>query len=146
MDPTETASAGSFTIEGYKFWDEVRLITLDSLGLARCNLIKIDVERMEIKVIKGARQTILKYRPVLFVENNFEDRSQEMIKMLREMNYSLWWFFSEYSDPGFHPDNNLLCLPEEWKSNVTGFEPVFDEKDTGSLAYARVKSRQNNPA
>jgi hypothetical protein len=29
-------------------------------------------------------------------------------------------------------------LPAEWKNNVTGLEPVLNDKDTGPEAYTRV--------
>jgi len=47
---------------------QVAMVTIDSIGLTRCDLIKIDVERMEAEVLAGAWQTIDKYKPVLFIE------------------------------------------------------------------------------
>lgn len=47
---------------------EVGMITLDSIGFKRCDLIKIDVERMEQEVLAGAWETIDKFKPVLFIE------------------------------------------------------------------------------
>lgn len=43
--------------------------TLDSFDLAP-DLIKIDAENMESRVLQGAIETIKKHRPVLFVEHN----------------------------------------------------------------------------
>lgn len=43
-------------------------ITIDSLGLPECGLIKLDLEGAEGLALIGARQTIAKYRPVLIVE------------------------------------------------------------------------------
>ena len=47
---------------------EIRCLTLDSLGLGRIDMIKIDVEGMEMEVLAGARQAIAKHRPILLVE------------------------------------------------------------------------------
>jgi FkbM family methyltransferase len=44
------------------------VITLDSLALSRCDLIKIDVEGMELSVLEGAAHTIERHRPVIHVE------------------------------------------------------------------------------
>jgi FkbM family methyltransferase len=44
------------------------MITLDSLTLARCDLIKIDVEGMELSVLDGAAHTIEQHRPIIHVE------------------------------------------------------------------------------
>lgn len=46
----------------------VSLITLDSLDLNNVSLIKIDVEGMENAVIDGARETLLRNKPTLFIE------------------------------------------------------------------------------
>lgn len=52
---------------------EVPVETLDRLaeaqGLARLDLIKIDVEGAEAEVIRGARRTIARHRPVVVFEN-----------------------------------------------------------------------------
>lgn len=42
---------------------ETTMITLDSLNLSRCDLIKIDVEGMELKVLEGASATIRQHPP-----------------------------------------------------------------------------------
>lgn len=46
----------------------VRTITVDSLHLRECAAMKIDVERAEPMVLRGARKTLERLRPVLLVE------------------------------------------------------------------------------
>jgi FkbM family methyltransferase len=46
----------------------VRAITVDSLKLSRIDLIKIDVEGMEMEALVGARQSITDCKPVLLIE------------------------------------------------------------------------------
>lgn len=46
----------------------VDVITLDSLNFENVSFMKIDVEGHEVQVIKGALETIKKYRPVMIVE------------------------------------------------------------------------------
>jgi FkbM family methyltransferase len=47
---------------------EVRTISLDSLQLKRCDLIKIDVEGMEIQALDGAAATISQHHPIIMAE------------------------------------------------------------------------------
>jgi len=47
----------------------VQMITLDALNLPRVDLVKIDVEGMELEVLDGAEQTLARSRPVLLVES-----------------------------------------------------------------------------
>jgi FkbM family methyltransferase len=46
----------------------IRAVSVDSLGLARLDLMKIDVEGMELEVLEGARRTIGQFHPILVVE------------------------------------------------------------------------------
>ncbi|WP_242009954.1 FkbM family methyltransferase [Acetobacter conturbans] len=47
---------------------DVASLTIDSFGLPRLDLIKIDVEGMEIEVLEGARESLRTLRPVIFIE------------------------------------------------------------------------------
>lgn len=47
----------------------IRIVPLDSLGLATCGLIKLDLEGAERRALCGARQTIQHCRPVLIIED-----------------------------------------------------------------------------
>lgn len=46
----------------------VQAISIDSLNLPRLDFLKLDVEGMEFEVLAGARETIDRCKPVLFVE------------------------------------------------------------------------------
>lgn len=47
----------------------VEVVTIDSLELPRLDFLKIDVEGMEIDVLKGAANTIKKYLPWCWIEH-----------------------------------------------------------------------------
>jgi len=50
--------------------EAVDMITIDSLHLMQCDYIKIDVEGAEILVLMGAINTINKFHPIIFFEEN----------------------------------------------------------------------------
>jgi len=54
--------------------DHVDVITVDGMGLPAVHLMKIDVEGMELDVLRGAAKTIERDRPLLFVEYLKGDR------------------------------------------------------------------------
>jgi hypothetical protein len=146
INPANQANTGAFKISGHTMGDAVKQVTIDSLGLGRCNMIKIDVEGMENKVITGAQNTIRQFRPVLFLENNGFGNSPQLIDQIFSLNYKAWWFFSPPVEPNtpFDPeinDKNMLCLPAEWNTNVNGLVPVLDENDTGIKAFQRLISK-----
>jgi FkbM family methyltransferase len=43
---------------------------MDDLGLPKFGLLKIDCERYELEVLKGGTETILKYKPIIVVEQH----------------------------------------------------------------------------
>jgi FkbM family methyltransferase len=47
---------------------DIKTVALDGMGLARIDLIKLDIEGMEEEALAGGEQVILAYRPVLLVE------------------------------------------------------------------------------
>jgi FkbM family methyltransferase len=46
----------------------VPITSIDSLGLERVDLIKLDVEGMEVDVLRGARSVLQRLKPAVFVE------------------------------------------------------------------------------
>jgi FkbM family methyltransferase len=54
---------------------EVRTVSLDSLNLARADLIKIDIEGMEMDALAGAADCVDRLHPILLIETAKSDRS-----------------------------------------------------------------------
>jgi FkbM family methyltransferase len=48
-------------------------LRIDDLALQDCDLIQLDIEGYEINALRGAIETITKFRPVVVVENNTVD-------------------------------------------------------------------------
>ena len=141
VDPTTVNNFGGLSLVGASGGaDIVPMRTIDSLQLAACNAIKADVEGMEIDVLRGAAQTIERYRPLLYVENDRADRSAEMIALVMKLGYDLYW----HTPALFNADNfagevenvfpdivsiNMLCFPSEAKANVQGFRRIASPAD-----------------
>jgi FkbM family methyltransferase len=113
----------------------VRATPLDSLELAACHLLKIDVEGFEAEVIRGAAQTIARHRPLLYVENDRPERQQELISLIAAMGYRLYSHLPAlYTADNFNgaAENvfpgvvwvNMLGLPQELGATVRGVEPI----------------------
>jgi FkbM family methyltransferase len=79
----------------------VPLVTLDSFGLRDVDLIKIDVEGAERDVIEGAIETIERCSPILYVEDDREDKSADLRKLIRGLGYNI----EEHNPPMFRQNN-----------------------------------------
>jgi FkbM family methyltransferase len=62
--------------------ETVDMLTIDSLGLPKVDVIKADVEGAEPLVIYGARNTIAKHKPIIVYEKNWKCITPEMAKTL----------------------------------------------------------------
>lgn len=67
----------------------VPVITLDSLSIPDVGFIKIDVEGWEEEVLKGAVATINKYKPILYIEDDRQDKSTSLRKFITNLGYSI---------------------------------------------------------
>ena len=86
---------GSIKVDGRKLenttMDEVTIRTLDSFKFDRVDLIKIDVEGMELDILKGSSLILKNLKPILFYEHQKEHRKSDakLIKeYLKSFNYT----------------------------------------------------------
>ena len=116
---------------------KIPAIPLDDMNIEACHLLKVDVEGMEKEVIDGALKTIDKFRPILYLENNYQASSPELLKLLANINYQPYWHVISY----YRPENfnkyvnnifstslelNLLCRPNELYINTLGLPAVIE--------------------
>ncbi len=103
----------------------VPIVRLDDWHLPRCDLIKIDVEGNEWSVIEGARSTLSKHRPVLYVEaKRTIPETKVWLAFLLGAGWRCYWHFATfYRKDNFRAqqknvfggmgDMNVLAVPRE---------------------------------
>jgi FkbM family methyltransferase len=121
-----------------------RVVTIDGLALPACGFLKVDVEGFEALVLEGARQTIARCRPLLYVENDRARRQADLIALIDGLGYAQYWHVA----PLFSRDNfnraehdafngsvslNMFCAPNESGLAISGFERI-DPKNWRSPA------------
>jgi FkbM family methyltransferase len=109
----------------------VRSVPLDDLldGSWNVGFLKIDVEGFEQQVLQGARGTIARCQPYIYVENDRIEKSKDLIEWLRTAGYKLWF----HMPPLFNPDNfaqngqnlygnivsiNMLAVPHDTQIDI----------------------------
>lgn len=101
------------------------IMRIDDLKLPSCRLIKGDVEGMEADVVKGARETIARCRPILYLENN-GDNSQAIAPVLEEIGYRAFWSLGPY----YTPDNFNGSKVNLWPKVMPSANLVAVHKDS----------------
>lgn len=114
----------------------IKTITLnDFLHLKKCNFLKMDVETMEIEILKGGLTFIKKFRPIMWIENHFETPN-EINNFLSNIGYNSYWvptlifnqnnhFLNANNFFGKIMTTNSLAIPKEFNKK---FETRFFEK------------------
>jgi hypothetical protein len=78
------------------------------------DFLKIDVEGMELDVLKGAEETIKRTHCIISAEADRPDAVEPLIDWLTAHDYDLWWHRPLLGR--LWPDVrsiNLLCIPNE---------------------------------
>ncbi|MFZ5571689.1 MAG: FkbM family methyltransferase [Thermodesulfobacteriota bacterium] len=135
IKPWISFNFGGLTLGDHETGNPVPLLRLDDLGIGACHFMKIDVEGMELEVLKGGSSLIRACNPVLYVENDRQEKSADLVAYLSELGYDLFW----HLPPLYNPDNffqnrenvfgtivsqNMLCLPKTADYKMDGFQRV----------------------
>jgi FkbM family methyltransferase len=135
LDSEAANNFGGLGLGRHNGGDRVPVLTLDSLNLPQCRLIKIDVEGMELPVLKGAQETIRRFKPVLYVENDRKQHSDALLGFIDGLGYEMYWHLPPlFGKRNYYRNEtnvfanivsvNVLCVHPEAKIHVTGFRRV----------------------
>lgn len=125
-DFTKNNNFGGINIENTKNGTTVNRQKLDNFlnKIDRLKLLKIDVEGMEILVIKGAKELIDKFRPIIYVENDRQEHSKELIELLWSLDYKMYWHL-----PKLYNKSNFFCQEENIFGNIVSVNMFCIHKD-----------------
>jgi FkbM family methyltransferase len=108
-----------------------RITTLDKYveakGIRRIDFIKCDVDGAEVRFLKGARKTLLSYKPVIIIEASGAHGRPSSLELFQELDNFGYKFFSLHYKSELQPieknmfsgnfKENILCLPNN-KLNI----------------------------
>ena len=135
LNPERPNNFGGLALGKYAAGDRIPVVRLDDNPPQACRLIKVDVEGMELQVLRGAVGLIERFRPILYVENDKAEKSAELIRYIASLGYDLYW----HRPPLFNPQNylahdenvfgdvlshNMLCVHRGSTGKLEGFPRV----------------------
>jgi FkbM family methyltransferase len=156
VDYAAGGNFGGLSLGTFREGERVPVLTLDGFGLVRCHLLKVDVEGMELQVLLGARETLRRCSPVLYVENNRPEGAPAVVELLLSLGYSLRWHFSPFfradnfagnAENVFGPlvDANMLAVPPALADAVAALPAVEGPGDSATRALRRAAARRPGP-
>ena len=130
---------------------EVHCITIDSLELTRCKLIKIDVDGHELEVLNGAARTIKRCKPIIYIENEIDAKREALVAWFVDHGYRCFWHRPFlFNIDNFHGNKKNIfgalvsimnvCVPDEEGYEVHELEEVSDYRNDDQL-FTREMNR-----
>ncbi len=139
LDYLKNGNFGGVSVDGFKNGEPVVQKKLDSFidELNKVKFIKIDVEGMEKEVLKGSKKLIEKFKPILYLENDRQEKSHSLIDYIKELEYELYWHLPRLYNPKNFYNNqnnifgnivsvNMLCIPKSSKIKVDKMQKIED--------------------
>ncbi len=112
------------------------------LNLKKCNLIKLEAESLETKILQGGLKFLEKFRPTMIIENDPLEPS-ELNKFLFSQNYDLYWIGYRLFQENNHFINSKNYFNTWAKSYVLAYPK---EKNIVEDNLIKIKSvDQKNP-
>ena len=108
--------------------NKIKTLTLNNfLNLKKCNFLKIDVELMELNVLKGAKEFIKKFRPIIWIENHL-GYPNYLNKYLLKINYKPFWAATMM----YNPDNHFIS-DKNYYENILTYNTLAMPKEKAFL-------------
>lgn len=110
----ENTTSNVLTSEGNKNAEVVEMVTLDSYldknNLNQCDMIKIDVDGIELDILKGSVGLIKRFAPVFIVETNTDPR---IVDFFNQHNYEIFDMKLNPLHTSESLPSNIFCVPKE---------------------------------
>ena len=91
----------------------IEMVSLDSFSkrndIVRCDLVKIDVDGIELDILKGATNLIERCKPIFIVETN---RDKRIIDFFRQHEYQILDMELNPFHSGEQLPPNIFCIPK----------------------------------
>jgi len=84
--------------------------SIDAMGFGRLDLLKVDVEGMELEVLEGARQSIERHHPIMIIETIKSDE-QALRRVLTDCGYRIYIFGINLV--AIHADDPTIAIVRE---------------------------------
>lgn len=107
----------------------VKLVRIDDFDLPACHLLKADVEGMEIEVVLGAKETIERHHPFLYLESDQKQKTTPLMRILNNIGYTTY-----VHAPPLYNSRNFMGNASNVFSNISSIN-VFSHHKEAELSF-----------
>ena len=109
-----STSSNTLKIEGEKQnKTTINMVSVDSFtkrnGITDCDLVKIDVDGIELEILRGSQEFINNCKPIFIVETNGD---QKIIEFFNKNSYEIRDMKLNIFQPGNELPLNIFCVPK----------------------------------
>ena len=114
--------------------------TIDSMELPKVKLIKIDVDGHELQVLNGAAETIARCKPIIYIENEIDQKREALVAWMIDHGYRCFWHRPYlFNADNFHNEKKNIfgalisimniCIPDQEGYDVLSLDEVSDYRN-----------------
>ena len=113
------------------------VVSIDSLRLSNCALIKLDIEGMELDALQGSTETLARCRPAVYFEQTSERNFGSICALLDSLAYDLFWHVARPFNAANFRRNHRNAFGETREVNVLAIprQATLREALTPHLRY-----------
>jgi len=115
-------SDSAYKSEDVREEDQIQVVSLDSLNIPQCDLIKIDIQGYEYYAIQGAIKTLTKNKPVVLIENNplRSDLDKKVLALFSNLGYEGYRYHYDSGEDCIliHPESNKYQISLDTIKNL----------------------------
>lgn len=122
---------------------KIKLITIDSLALLKCNFMKIDVEGLAPEVIFGADKLIIDNKPIVYAEYHTQEEYIKIVDKLLELGYEVYEHITPYFNSNNYANNlRNVCVDEKNRMLVSCMIFAKHKDSTVSIDYTKYNMKK----
>ncbi len=141
LSPSPKLNYGEFKLKDEDKGAYVECYPIDYLSrqFERLDLIKIDVEGLEVDVLNGAKQTLSKFKSHLYLEFNAKQGAPDLYEKIIQLDYVPYWHV--YTK--FNPDNFNRQTQNIWElDNFVIDESTLDKRYEANIICIHKDNEQ----
>jgi hypothetical protein len=129
LSPVEKLNYGEFKLKEQDAGSYIECYPIDYLSrqFKRLDMIKIDVEGLEVDVLNGAKKTLKNMKPHLYLEYNAKQGSPDLYNKIVELGYIPYWhLYTKFNPYNFNNESKNIWEDDDYQINEQNLDRRYE--------------------